>query len=120
MPRYMLLGGQHTQADPTKGINPKTKKLYTRTFKPGDVFESNAAVCAQDWRKFRRVDNAEVPELTPEPEAKPETETATATLPQLETMTVAGLRDLARENGIPLSAGTTTKEAIIAAIRAAV
>lgn len=78
MPRYRLLASQHIQPDPRKGINPRTKKPYSRVYrvtpaeidpvtkqvtKPAHfpVFESDSPICAADPRKFMRLDPQEVP-----------------------------------------------------------
>lgn len=145
MPRYRLLASQHIQADPRKGINPRTKKPYSRVYrvtpaeidkqtgkvtKPAHypVFESDSPVCASDPRKFMRLDPQEVPPTDDEVEngfdpAADDAAVAVMETPpkhlaaDLEAMTIAQLRELATTENIDVE-GATTKGVIIRLILA--
>lgn len=130
MPRYQLLGGQHIQADTRQPINPRTGKHPSQVFKAFPptldregkvvkegvfpVFESNAAVCANDWRKYKRLnDGVEFSESAVAVMDAPPRFLAA----ELEAMTLAQLRELAAKENIDVD-GATTKGVIIRLILA--
>lgn len=140
--KYKLTKGKHTDRQGPYGpldLNGNPRRTL-RTFKAGDVFESNTNLAevfnTSNSVKFEPLeDNHPVPKAnllpndTPQtkPSAAPALSPAPAPTPPpaaevddtLDTMTVAELKKFAAEEDIDL-AGATTKADILATIRASV